>query len=234
MLQDRGNTSVRKPAVCGLFYPEDPRELRDVVSEYLRQQSAVASAPPKALIVPHAGYLYSGGIAAAAYATVVSLRRSVRRIVLIGPSHRVYLRGMAVPTATTFATPLGRIEIDRELTLPGEVQQTVDTGGAARLFARKRRFATQDRGARDRVDLPCLLVVVIVTEIRAHEHECRRVAPHLRERRSDMLGSDRTEHDRQQREVVEQHLQERQLHFQAMLLCVRRIGLDYVAALQEL
>ena len=115
MRPERGNTS-RPPAVAGLFYPDDERELRDVVSGYLRQHSSAASAaPPKALIVPHAGYIYSGGVAAAAYATVASLRQIVRRIVLIGPSHRVYLRGMAVPAATSFATPLGRIAIDDEL-----------------------------------------------------------------------------------------------------------------------
>lgn len=117
MLRERGNTSVRPPAVAGLFYPDDAGELRETVSEYLRQHAAATAAAqsPKALIVPHAGYIYSGGVAAAAYATVASLRRAVRRIVLIGPSHRVYLRGMAVPTATSFATPLGRIEIDHEL-----------------------------------------------------------------------------------------------------------------------
>lgn len=117
MLPRRGNSSIRPPAVAGLFYPDDAGKLRETVSEYLRQPIAHASAaaPPKALIVPHAGYIYSGGIAAAAYATVASLRQSVRRIVLIGPSHRVYLRGMAVPAATSFATPLGRVEVDREL-----------------------------------------------------------------------------------------------------------------------
>ena len=83
MRLERGNTS-RPPAVAGLFYPDDARELRDVVSEYLRQHSsAIPVAPPKALIVPHAGYIYSGGIAAAAYATVASLRRVIRRVVLI-------------------------------------------------------------------------------------------------------------------------------------------------------
>jgi AmmeMemoRadiSam system protein B len=99
-----------------LFYPGDERELREVVSEYLRQHSSSApAAPPKALIVPHAGYIYSGGIAAAAYSTVASLRQVIRRVVLIGPSHRVYLRGMAVPAATSFATPLGNVAIDQTL-----------------------------------------------------------------------------------------------------------------------
>jgi MEMO1 family protein len=116
MLPERGNSSVRPAAVAGLFYPDDERELRDAVSAYLgRHNVETAAAPPKALIVPHAGYIYSGGIAAAAYATVASLRHAIRRIVLIGPSHRVYLRGMAVPATGSFATPLGKIEIDRAL-----------------------------------------------------------------------------------------------------------------------
>jgi MEMO1 family protein len=116
MRLDIANSSVRPPAVAGLFYPDDARELRDAVSAYLGQHEAtIADAPPKALIVPHAGYIYSGGVAAAAYMTVAQLRREIRRIVLIGPSHRVYLRGMAVPGASSFATPLGKIAIDREL-----------------------------------------------------------------------------------------------------------------------
>jgi MEMO1 family protein len=116
MRPERGNSNVRPPAVAGLFYPDDERELRDAVSAYLAQYAAgAAGSAPKALIVPHAGYIYSGGIAAAAYATVANLRRAIRRIVLIGPSHRVYLRGMAVPAATSFATPLGKVEIDRAL-----------------------------------------------------------------------------------------------------------------------
>jgi MEMO1 family protein len=116
MLPDRGNSSVRPPAVAGLFYPDDEHELRAAVSVYLAQhETETADAPPKALIVPHAGYIYSGGTAAAAYAKVARLRQSIRRIVLIGPSHRVYLRGMAAPAASAFATPLGKVEIDRGL-----------------------------------------------------------------------------------------------------------------------
>lgn len=118
MRLERGNTS-RPPAVAGLFYPEDPRELREMVSAYLRRATGAATGsaatPPKALIVPHAGYVYSGPIAAAAYARVAARRAAIRRVVLIGPSHRVYLRGMAVPTSQTFRTPLGSIPIDAEL-----------------------------------------------------------------------------------------------------------------------
>lgn len=109
------STKVRPPAVAGLFYPGDPAQLRDVVSEYLAQAPTVAGPVPKALIVPHAGYIYSGAIAGAAYAQVGHRRRQIRRIVLIGPSHRVYLRGMAVPAAEVFQTPLGMVTVDREL-----------------------------------------------------------------------------------------------------------------------
>ncbi|MBM0104539.1 AmmeMemoRadiSam system protein B [Steroidobacter sp. S1-65] len=119
-IANRGNaekvsTKVRSPAVAGLFYPGDPAELRDSVSEYLAQAPTVAGPAPKALIVPHAGYIYSGVIAAAAYAQVAHQRRQIRRIVLIGPSHRVYLRGMAAPAAEILQTPLGMVTVDREL-----------------------------------------------------------------------------------------------------------------------
>jgi AmmeMemoRadiSam system protein B len=106
---------IRPAAVAGLFYPGDAAELRDAVSEYLSQAPTVAGPPPKALIVPHAGYIYSGCIAGAAYSQVVHRRKQIRRIVLIGPSHRVYLRGMAVPSVEGFQSPLGMVLVDREL-----------------------------------------------------------------------------------------------------------------------
>jgi AmmeMemoRadiSam system protein B len=110
--------SIRRPAVAGSFYPSDPSELRATVEQHLARPapsaSAANSAPPKALIVPHAGYIYSGSVAASAYAHLASRRSVVRRVVLIGPSHRVYLSGIAVPQADAFATPLGEIPIDRE------------------------------------------------------------------------------------------------------------------------
>jgi MEMO1 family protein len=110
-----GGPKIRPPAVAGLFYPDEPARLRDTVSEYLAQAPTVAGQTPKALIVPHAGYIYSGPIAAAAYSQVAHRRRQIRRVVLIGPSHRVYLRGMAVPSADAFQTPLGMVPIDLEL-----------------------------------------------------------------------------------------------------------------------
>lgn len=113
--QGNVSTKLRPPAVAGLFYPGDPPALRDMISAYLAQAPTVAGPLPKALIVPHAGYIYSGVIAAAAYSQMAHQRRQIRRVVLIGPSHRVYLHGMAVPTAEVFQTPLGMVPIDREL-----------------------------------------------------------------------------------------------------------------------
>lgn len=109
------NASVRPAAVAGLFYPDDASELRDVVARHL-VETDVGDLPasPQAMIVPHAGYIYSGSVAAAAYSLIALRRHEIRRVVLIGPSHRVYLRGIALPEADAFATPLGNIAIDRE------------------------------------------------------------------------------------------------------------------------
>lgn len=112
-----GNASVRQPAVAGVFYPGDPQELRSNVTELLAHAPQVTSAAQsKALIAPHAGYIYSGSVAAAAYSLLVQRRATIRRVVLVGPSHRVYFRGVALPTARAFATPLGAVKIDSELT----------------------------------------------------------------------------------------------------------------------
>lgn len=108
-------TSVRTPAVAGLFYPAEPDALHATVQQLM--DSAYTNdrhAPPKALIVPHAGYVYSGGVAASAYASIQARRNAIRRVVLIGPSHRVYLHGIAAPRADVFATPLGPVRVDRE------------------------------------------------------------------------------------------------------------------------
>ncbi len=109
------STKIRPPAVAGLFYPGNRSQLRDAVSDYLGQAPWSKGPAPKALIVPHAGYIYSGATAAAAYTRVADRRRDIRRIVLIGPSHHVYLRGMAVPAAEVFQTPLGMVPVDLEL-----------------------------------------------------------------------------------------------------------------------
>jgi AmmeMemoRadiSam system protein B len=112
----------RRPAVAGLFYPRDPRELKRMVDGYLAQATA-EDTPPKALIAPHAGYIYSGPIAASAYATLAPAHATITRVVLLGPAHRVPVRGLAASSATQFETPLGAIDVDRDaielaLTLP--------------------------------------------------------------------------------------------------------------------
>jgi len=98
-----------------MFYPDDVAELRNVVTQYLDSASVdQAEAPPKALIVPHAGYIYSGSVAASAYASIAARRSTIRRVVLLGPSHRAYLHGIAVPRSDAFETPLGLVAIDHE------------------------------------------------------------------------------------------------------------------------
>ena len=110
-------TAIRPPAVAGAFYPGDPARLRDDLATCL----AVPPAPTpesaqtgllKAVIVPHAGYVYSGGTAGKAYALLAPLSDRIRRVVLLGPCHRVAVRGLAAPTVQAFATPLGSIPLD--------------------------------------------------------------------------------------------------------------------------
>ncbi|MGA9164852.1 MAG: AmmeMemoRadiSam system protein B [Thiobacillus sp.] len=106
---------TRPAAVAGMFYPDNPIVLKRTVADLLANAKASASLrPPKALIVPHAGYVYSGAVAASAYARLGELRGRIRRVVLLGPTHRVYVRGLALPEAERFATPLGEIPLDRE------------------------------------------------------------------------------------------------------------------------
>ena len=103
--------SVRPAAVAGHFYPDNARQLRASVLEYISR--AKADGPvPKALIAPHAGYQYSGPVAGSAYALIAPRRDVIERVVLIGPSHRVGFSGLALPDASAFATPLGEVALD--------------------------------------------------------------------------------------------------------------------------
>lgn len=104
---------VRQPAVAGMFYPADPGELGTMI-EGLLAKARSAGGTPKAIIAPHAGYPYSGPVAAEAYAGLRARRNEIRRVVLLGPAHRVFVRGLALPAADRFATPLGLIDIDQE------------------------------------------------------------------------------------------------------------------------
>jgi MEMO1 family protein len=113
---DARTASVRPPAVAGMFYPADTRSLERDIAGMLEGTGERALAPgfPKLLIVPHAGYVYSGPVAAAAYAALAPGRGLVRRVVLLGPCHRVPVRGLALPAASAFQTPLGRVPVDAE------------------------------------------------------------------------------------------------------------------------
>lgn len=105
-------SSVRRPAVAGLFYPAEPDVLAESIDHLLARQP-VAGSRPRALIVPHADYRYSGITAARAYATLLAQRDDVRRVVLLGPSHAIPFRGLALSRAQAFATPLGEVAVDR-------------------------------------------------------------------------------------------------------------------------
>ena len=106
--------SVRPPAVAGTFYPAAAAELARDVTSLLTQAAGAASGKPvpKAIIAPHAGYIYSGAIAAAVYARLAPARDTIKRVVLLGPVHRVPVRGLALPEANALATPLGEIPVD--------------------------------------------------------------------------------------------------------------------------
>ncbi|MEQ9319935.1 MAG: AmmeMemoRadiSam system protein B [Polyangiaceae bacterium] len=106
--------SVRPAAVAGTFYPADPDELASQIEGYLGAIDATDATPPKAIIAPHAGTVYSGPIAASAYARVAAARDRITRVVLLGPAHRVFVSGLALPSVSRFRTPLGEIPLDEE------------------------------------------------------------------------------------------------------------------------
>lgn len=111
-------SGVRPAAVAGAFYPADPDQLRSMVQSFLAEAVARPEAKgpvPKAIIAPHAGYVYSGPVAATVYARLLPAKGRIRRVVLLGPCHRVPVRGFALPSVDFFATPLGDVPIDVEL-----------------------------------------------------------------------------------------------------------------------
>jgi AmmeMemoRadiSam system protein B/AmmeMemoRadiSam system protein A len=103
---------TREPAVAGTFYPADPEVLHKQLTELL-DKAAYQGSSPKAIIVPHAGYAYSGELAAKAYATLREARDKIKTVVLLGPAHRVYFHGIAAPAADEFKTPLGTVPVDQ-------------------------------------------------------------------------------------------------------------------------
>jgi AmmeMemoRadiSam system protein B/AmmeMemoRadiSam system protein A len=109
---------VRSAAVAGQFYPAEPDALTHDLQKFLHAVPATASPGtiPKAIIAPHAGYIYSGPIAASVYARLRDAKKDITRVVLFGPSHRVAFPGLAVSSADAYETPLGRIPLDRRAT----------------------------------------------------------------------------------------------------------------------
>jgi AmmeMemoRadiSam system protein B len=107
---------IRPPAVAGAFYAHSREQLTQDLESLLRgaQPTAADAALPKALIAPHAGYIYSGPIAANAYARFGPARGRIKRVVLLGPPHRVSIDGLALPGAKGLKTPLGIVPLDRE------------------------------------------------------------------------------------------------------------------------
>jgi MEMO1 family protein len=126
--QETSQGSVRPPSAAGLYYPQDTQALHGALREMLQSPAALVRCPrvPKALVVPHSAYAYSGAVAASAYRTLCDAADLVRHVVLIGPTHRVPIRGLAMPSCAWFATPCGTVPIDaagrrrlRELGLAG-------------------------------------------------------------------------------------------------------------------
>lgn len=127
--------SIRPAAVAGMFYPGDPATLAGEVEALLATAHAVQPAQnltqPKALISPHAGYIFSGPVAASAYALLAPFTRIIRRVVLLGPCHRAAIRGLALPDARYFSTPLGKISLDQEaITAARRLPQVIRHDGA--------------------------------------------------------------------------------------------------------
>jgi AmmeMemoRadiSam system protein B len=103
----------RPPAVAGTFYPADPRRLAAEVDGHLASaRTGAEGAAPKAIVAPHAGYVYSGPVAGSAFAALAPRAARIRRVVLLGPAHYVACRGLALPTVEAFRTPLGDVPLD--------------------------------------------------------------------------------------------------------------------------
>ncbi len=104
--------TIRPPCVAGMFYSADPQVLKTTVDELLTHATSADISAPKAIIAPHAGYIYSGPIAATIYKTLLPHRDTIKRVILIGPAHRVPFHGVATTQIDLFATPLGTVPID--------------------------------------------------------------------------------------------------------------------------
>lgn len=127
MASGEARERIRRAAVAGSFYPRHPDRLRATLDELLGKARCVAVAAPKAIIAPHAGYIYSGAVAAAAFAPLRPHAAAIARVVLIGPAHYVPFRGIALAAVEAFQTPLGTVPVARDAgallaDLPGVAQ----------------------------------------------------------------------------------------------------------------
>lgn len=118
---------VKRPVVAGMFYPATVNELSATLDDLMQTAEVDADVRPYALIAPHAGYRYSGPVAASAYATLTPWADQIGRVVVLAPSHRLGFRGIATSSADLFQTPLGDIPVDRAAVtqlkgLPGVVE----------------------------------------------------------------------------------------------------------------
>ncbi len=118
MFARASGSTVRQPAVAGSFYPREAQELKAAVDALLAQAGQVRQPGLVGVIAPHAGYIYSGPVAANAFAPVASCGIPFERVLVIGPAHYVPVRGVAAPSSAAFATPLGQVEIDRDAIAP--------------------------------------------------------------------------------------------------------------------
>ena len=107
-------SQIRRPAVSGTFYPSKKQQLEKTVKGLLNQALDLDYVKPKALIAPHAGYIYSGSVAASVYKPLIKFKDKINKVILLGPSHHVAFHGLALPESAYFETPLGKIEIDQE------------------------------------------------------------------------------------------------------------------------
>jgi hypothetical protein len=211
--------NVRRPAVAGLFYPADPAELRWTI-EGLLSQAVPQPVEPKAIIVPHAGYAYSGPVAASAYVQLSSRREAITRVVLLGPSHHVRFKGLAASSADAYSTPLGRVPLDRsgiDAALQHAAVQTLDNAHLRehslevqlpflQVVLRQFELVPLVVGQADVADLVAVLdtlwggpetLIVISTDLSHYHHAetARRLDAEtcrvIEARRSDLLSADR-------------------------------------------
>ncbi len=126
-LDNMNAEEIRSPAVADMFYPGDKQSLIHMVDALIEESRDNSGKPPVAVISPHAGYIYSGSIAAAAFAPFIHSNTKIHTVILVGPSHRVLFEGMAIPSFSAFQTPIGNIPLNEDI-----IDQFYDLPGVIR------------------------------------------------------------------------------------------------------